>query len=300
MKNNLLRKFMFLNTIILVIILVITQSIYASVDQKNITDYNNTEILIQTSSIQGTRNIQIRITEQQANQLEHIFEMMKIKLAKIKTNEDVITVYKESIELLHRAGLLPHNMKLDEIRDIVIGEHKNIHKCDRTRFDNNSNINCLISGSTSNTIFAGLRVRFWLPFRIFFRWNVAYPFSELIPYDLFPLISEFYELLCDFILYRWAFAISLNQINPISLERMIYLGQIFHWDIKPAKGWIHTIGLNGIMKWNGSFYGDLPHTCLTMLSECPGILGFYGIQIKVGESSHYYLGHARWVKIRLD
>lgn len=298
MSDNFSKKIMIFCIIVLLVISVIIPNITAYQNQKNNIDEDNSEIRVLISGMDSIRNLPIRITEQQATELEYIFHMMKIRLSKIQTYEDTITVYNEVIELLNAAGLLPRDISVEEAKDIVTVEHQNSINCNGIFIDNNSNINCLISGSTSNTMFGGLRVRFWLPFRILFRWEVTYAFWELIPSDLFPLLSEFYDLLFDLIYYRWFFAIALNQINPVSIERMIYLGQDFIWDTKPAKGWIHTTGLNGIKNWNGSFYGDLPFPYLSLLSECPGVLGFNGIQIIKDESSHYYIGHARWVKIR--
>ncbi|MBU1941592.1 MAG: hypothetical protein KKC68_07435, partial [Candidatus Thermoplasmatota archaeon] len=72
-----------------------------------------------------------------------------------------------------------------------------------------------------------------------------------------------------------------------------------------AQGWINTIGLNGVKKWEGTLKGNLsishrlilhhPSISTGLYEIYEGINGFKGL--KIGRSNTFFIGFARQVKI---
>jgi hypothetical protein len=105
------------------------------------------------------------------------------------------------------------------------------------------------------------------------------------------------------------FNILFTQVCPITIGGIIGFGLHRHipFDVYyhvPAQGWIYSIGLNGITKWNGSFWGALPIQSFYDHNSqrwYPGVLQFNGINlIKPNGSTHYLLGSALWTKIEFE
>ena len=82
---------------------------------------------------------------------------------------------------------------------------------------------------------------------------------------------------------------------PLSLGQTISLGiQGVQWTY-PANGWIFTIGLTGVKKWEGNIIGDIR---LGLLDELVGVTGFTGIKIRNLDSNDvFYMGFACRAKL---
>jgi len=87
-----------------------------------------------------------------------------------------------------------------------------------------------------------------------------------------------------------------------------HAGIMFGYDGEgPSEGWVTTVGDNGNVSWNGSFYGQLPifpyivgTTHGLQFYDClyyyPGAIGFQGVRI----GFHYFIGNAQWVNLGSD
>lgn len=88
---------------------------------------------------------------------------------------------------------------------------------------------------------------------------------------------------------------------PVKLLRDIDYGKVvFNPGIYyiPASGWIFTDGLNGIITWNKSFYGQYGQgTTRQFVYWYTGAKGFTGLWVTYGLRSHFYLGFALRVKL---
>jgi hypothetical protein len=60
----------------------------------------------------------------------------------------------------------------------------------------------------------------------------------------------------------------------------------------PAQGWISTIGLNGVKKWNQTFHGTIDYPVLNA-----GVIDFLGIKLLGLNGKSTYFGSALWVTI---
>jgi len=78
----------------------------------------------------------------------------------------------------------------------------------------------------------------------------------------------------------------------------------------PSSGWVTTVGANGNVQWNGTFYGQLPLVpyLLTVMTYTinryyfyPGVMDYNGIRIWSNENQNWYiLGNALWVNLGPD
>lgn len=167
-----------------------------------------------------------------------------------------------------------------------------------------------MAGTTSETCFGGGPIA-WL----FLIRHISFLFLFLIEkwlrnhafWILIEILGEIISSYSVLILIRW-FALTIHsQLNPLPIANKIYLGKAGRIPgqgsfSNPAKGWIFTIGLNGIKRWSGSLWGDLPLKPMVLpsdlLNHYSGVLGFTGVKIinpLSGEA--HYLGSALWAKI---
>ena len=143
------------------------------------------------------------------------------------------------------------------------------------------NFDCRIAGETTDTYIHGLRRPFWQ----FIRLNIgAFFYLFGIPYNL-----PYYNGLMDY----------------ISFGHCYYDGQ--NKNYIPSKGWVHTNGLNGVVKWEGELYGDIimenwwiSYSYKTWKVIYRGVRTFTGLFIDKLGKSPCYLGHANHVKISYE
>ena len=87
-------------------------------------------------------------------------------------------------------------------------------------------------------------------------------------------------------------------LSDIDYGKVVFNPGIMYF---PASGWIFTDGLNGIITWNNSFYGQYGSVG-TIWPDADawwyrGAIGFTGISITYGFQSHFTLGTALRVKL---
>ena len=98
-----------------------------------------------------------------------------------------------------------------------------------------------------------------------------------------------------------------SSLNPLPIGHTIGVGKEefdldeWEWYPCPARGWLFTIGLNDIKKWEDSFFGQLriPPVYINFFDYFyPGVFGFTGIKLlNFEKEKSFYVGSALWVKI---
>jgi hypothetical protein len=75
-------------------------------------------------------------------------------------------------------------------------------------------------------------------------------------------------------------------------------GITFFGSVFPAVGWIYCVGLQGMIKGTGSFYGNIRHPVKEFLGTLyTGVFGFSGFKIFCPDHTWLFVGTALWVDI---
>jgi hypothetical protein len=218
----------------------------------------------------------VQLTQQQMDELDALFESIKLQLDNAETEEETARIYNEVIVELDSYSLLG-DCSVKQVQKLITG---NFLKT-RTKglkdklYDKNQfmsrNFFCLIAGKTTNTRFI--------------------PMSLMWLYRLDFLLENF-QLLLFFLVFISLGAFVISDMIPFSLGNGIAFGYYSSWSYReyPAKGWIHILGLLGYINWEGELYGQIfPDSYI-------GVTGFTGIKIEDTSSSSYneyfYLGFA--------
>jgi hypothetical protein len=132
------------------------------------------------------------------------------------------------------------------------------------------NFLCLLAGNTDYTSFDSFLSNLFLGLSFLF-----------ISFEVFVLL--------------WMTSYYFANLFPISLGHTISLGvQGTQWTY-PANGWVYTIGLTGIRRWEGNIIGAIRQG---ILDDLIGITGFIGIKIfDTNTNDMFYIGFACRVKI---
>lgn len=256
---------------------------------------NLVEITTQACGIQGYGNTTVKLTTEQYQDLEHYLVKFRARLNLTTTSEEAIPIYKEAIRELNTYGLLPKGMSVEEAQRVVTGRYQKPQEKDRIQIpkhhlsllNENVNLFCLIAGQSTNTIFIPLVSRI-----------------AVLPLILTLMFGQNFFLLFLFfyLLFYNVFSLSMvvGNLFPLSFLNWICFGidsgiQVPPGYAYPAQGWVSTIGLNGMRKWNQSFYGAIDYPVLNA-----GVIGFSGIKLLWFNATSMYFGSALWVSLRPD
>ena len=274
--------------VLVVIFLFVGVAVQPSIADVSIESDNSelVEITIQICNGNGANDHTVMLTQEQAEELEKIINRTKTKLDAAETMEETSVIFNETVFSLYEFGVLPDGMSIEDAKRLVNGKEQNqriANKLERWFSRNQEkketveNFLCLIAGHTNKTYFTG-------PLSI--PLIILYIIIAIIDVNIdMPLVLNLpFVFLYGLSFLTW-------QFNPLAFGHMISFGEVedgtpwFPPISIPAKGWIYTIGLNGIKNWN-SFIGR--------------VLGFTGIKICLSlrtsiYQTHFYLGAALMV-----
>ena len=282
------KKYGVVAIIFLLICVSLAPSIHANIQQETL-DSELVEFTTEICGLPGKEPQTVQLTPEQAEEVDRLFDEIKIKLDNTASREETVEIYNDAIVELDKLGLLG-GLSVEQAQMLIIEPYqhpliqKNIDKQMR-RFphilNDSQNILCLISGKTNMTWY-------WGPNHIIYLAGLLFAY---IGYGLLLYLKPILGLLL--IALGWVaflFFLFLEEYSPLLVLNRIYLGD----NGIPATGWIHTIGLFGIKSWNGSFFGQIPK------SYYLGIIGFSGLRIRENSSieNHVFnMGSALYVKI---
>jgi hypothetical protein len=200
----------------------------------------------------------IKLTKQQLEEIEHLFNELQDKLDTSETSGETLELFYEAAVQLDTYGLFG-KAKRQEIVEAMIEKFqkptrasipKNSFIKNNPFSDSNQNSLCFIIGRTTNTWFYGV-------------WSLAL-LAMLIRLGIGSTLRMILE----------ALILASNRCIPISLIGLI--------DYYYAEGWVKTIGLHGIANWNGTLTGM--------------VYGFIGLHITFPpcqpHADSFYLGYA--------
>lgn len=212
-------------------------------------------ITIQICKQGRDENHNVLLTQQQATEVENLFNCIMSRLETAKTRQETIAIFNQAAVELDNYGLLPQNMSVQSAQQLLTGaflnqsimkfpEKNNLRKIGApTVYEN---YNCLIAGRTTRTSFSG-------EFGIFIKIILSL-LAKLVSLNAF-----FFILAIVIILIYFPYYIT---IAPERNADIFFGYGMEDWDNGlffdvPASGWVQTNGLNGKIEWSGEFRGQL-------------------------------------------
>jgi hypothetical protein len=269
------------------------QVVKASTDEKLV------EVTTQACGIKGYWDTTVKLTWEQYQNLEQYLIEFRVKLNQTTTREEAILIFKEVVVELDKYGLLPKGMSVKQAQKLVVRSTrnplspiimKNRSGLVRPSSDEHTNLLCLVVGQTDNTTIENAgSIFFYVASYLVKTWEVVV---------LCTSVSKLSTLFCRF--------------NPLSIMNRISLGGYdYYSEVQyPASGWFATLGIFGVMMYQGEIHGTLPlEGTLNGIGpfpgkrKSPGVIGFTGLKIGLGplddylEGTFFYLGSALWVEI---
>jgi hypothetical protein len=271
-----MNKLLVVGIIILFISVSIAPSINANVSRTPIKS-KLVETAVRIHRSNGITPFTLRLTEKQSDEIDRIFDNLKVRLDTAVTGEEIDEIYDDAIESLYKLGMFPR-MTLKEAKQLVNGKSKsqsgNLGNADE-------NFDCSIAGQTTYT----------------YSWELKN--SKNLDRWFLNLILSLLRLS----------SIADNYRHYLGKMDSICLGEFWSGYVTwfPAIGWVHTNGTNGVVKWEGEFYGAKgPESLGGHVYEYQewtfiGVNKFEGLFIdRWFQQPPCYLGNAYQVKMRYD
>jgi hypothetical protein len=231
------------------------------------------EFTIEACGLNGGKQI-VELTKEEAEEVKHLFNSIRKKLSETETRQEAEKVFKEAVIELNNYGLL-EGLNVNRVQKLVNGKYQDtkITKILGRIISGNQNINnsnffCLTAGHATNSFIIG-------------------------PSNILSLVGFFLPDPFDFLSFILFFF-------PLSLFGLMIFGDYSigqHAVYYPAEGWIRTIGLNGLNKLDGKFYGHIKRLDLGMGGVFLGGIGFTGLRINYGFFNTLFLGSSLMIKI---
>jgi hypothetical protein len=181
----------------------------------------------------GITPFTVRLTERESKEIDVIFDNLKVSLDTAVTGEEIDEIYDDAVESLYELGLFPR-MTLKEAKQLVNG--KSVKSRPGNLGTGDENFNCQISGTLSN--------------------------SNCYHGTLGSLFrGRFLFLFINILVYLFYGRINLPYFKGRILEIIFGTNFIIYdaVDYYPAAGWVHSNGSNGVIKWDGRFYGNIDY-----------------------------------------
>ncbi len=249
----------------------------------------------------------LTLSHQDYEHLKITMDSIQKKLDKAETKEETIKIYQDAIQEFYHYGLFPDTIQVKQIQNLMLGIYSYPRIINNIKLVNSKNgpsvsdvknILCLVAGKTDRTVVQGLRSK------------ITSIFQESL-YNFMWHLSELLDAPCSllFVLYLFTYLFRMGNLLdfsprfPIALGSSIGIGTTNSYPFNQsffAHGWVHTIGLNGIKKYNGSLLGILPKNfVMTAYNKASAINGFTGINIVDG-NQHFYMGSALKVGLQTE
>ncbi len=263
-----MKKLISVTVILLFIGLSFAPSINANVGKEE-----SVEFTTEVCGLNGGKQT-VQLTQQQAEEVEVLFNSIREKLNATESREDAEEIFKEAVIELDKYGLLG-GLSIKQAQRLVTSGNYNprLEKAlEKTSMDLRvkRNFCCLLAGNTDYTNFNGFLSNLFLLLSFLF-----------IGLDVFVIL--------------WMISYYFTNLFPISFGQTISLGvQGTQWTY-PANGWVYSIGIIGVRQWEGDIIGNIRQG---ILDDLIGITGFVGIKIYDNSANDiFYIGFACRVKL---
>ncbi|MFO7678333.1 MAG: hypothetical protein R6V50_08145 [Thermoplasmatota archaeon] len=285
MNNILVKQCLGIAVIILFISVAFVPSINASAIDKELVEFD-----VEICGL-GKKNT-VKLTQQEAYELELLFADIQQRLSEIKTREETEEIFKEAVVELDKYSLLG-GLSVKQAQQLVVGSTvqqnllKSINGKDVETFDDDTaNYLCLIAGHLSILVSQSHIVRRFTRFM-----------EKLHELSYALGINEKYIAILELIIFFYLLSpgIIFNLI-PFSFFRVVGAGyrETYFNSQEPSEGWVHSFGLNGNKSWEGKLYGVASEFLIYKwgIQNYPAILGFTGIILYANNYGAFFLGSA--------
>ena len=156
-QKSLFRKGTVLSIVIVLISIALAPSIYANIDQKS----NSVEVTVEVIGDLRLKPITIKITREQAEDLDRLFDTVQEQLNNVESKQEVIEIFNNAIIKLDEIGLLPDKTNARQVQRIITSRFSTHNIKTNSHTDNNDVFNafCLVAGDTDTTYFEGITAR---------------------------------------------------------------------------------------------------------------------------------------------
>jgi len=280
-----MKKVVAVGVIVLFLGLAIAPSINANVSKES----ELVEITTEVCGLNGGKRT-VQLTKEEAEEIDILFENIRLQLNESTSREEVEEIFNDAVVELDKYGLLG-GLSVKQAQKLVTGrnhnfrfmnffkklESRNLPKSDANSF-------CLITGKA----------------------------TEIKTINIFSLV---YQILI-FQRLRWILGkiFFWFPLFWVKFLKNLALGATYEhagWskDYYPSEGWIFTAGLNGIVTWEGRFFGEIREVVESYISVMDyyeniwytGIILFTGLQIytDVFKGESFIIGGALLVNLGL-
>ena len=272
-----MKKLLVVGIIILFIAVSFAPSINANISRLPLKN-KFVETSVRIHRARGITPYTLKLTEKESDEVDKIFDNLKVSLDSAEAGEEIDAIYDDAVESLYELGLFPR-MTLKEAKQLVKGKSKSQSGNIGTAEEN---YGCSIAGQTTYTYSFGLTNSLNVD-----RWFLNFILGFLRLYSIADNYRHY-----------------LGKMNSICFGEF-WSGYPYWY---PSKGWVHTNGTNGVVKWEGEFYGGAKgaewlggfvyeYQVWTYI----GVKKFEGLFIdRWLQQPPCYLGNAVQVKIRYD
>jgi hypothetical protein len=183
----------------------------------------------------------------QYDEAEKIFNDLKVKLESVTSKQEALVLVNEAIVELHEHGLLPKGMTVKRAQRIVAGcfLKSDLAQPFQSNNENNSgNTNCLVVGFANETFFRPFPTIYDIPIVYYLFFNTSF--------------GDYFNFLIWFYVIRASQPVKLGPYAWVGgRDKLVENENVTYDSIHASSGWVWTLGVNGVQKWNGTFYGGL-------------------------------------------
>jgi hypothetical protein len=258
------------------------------------TDY--VEVSTETCGIPGYRNTTVRLTNLQYHALEDYLTEFKTRLDQATTREEAVPIFIDAVAELHKYNLLPKGMSLLGAQSLITRNGLWTPLWEKQTSPSNSsglsNQLCLIAGQATNCFVSNPLTPVLQDFVLFL--DQLFPYFIYLHQVLFLFMLGI--LIGPYCLNIMPLMSRLTSLRGFALLAFGYYS--FYGDTDAAKGWINTVGLQGLNEYTGEFYGQIPYPKGNPIVRLyTGAVGFTGIRLYLPDQSSHFMGTAVAVNI---
>ncbi|HWR64076.1 MAG TPA: hypothetical protein VN365_06725 [Candidatus Thermoplasmatota archaeon] len=266
------------------------------------------EVTTQACGIQRYGNTTVKLTKEQYQDLEQYLVEFRERLNQTSTRGEAVRIFKDAVVELNKYGLLPRGMSENQTLKLILRHNEQrLPVLDANYF-------CLVSGKTTNTLSYGPLATVADDILLFIFLLLSNPrhlsgtlLGDFIDWllNILWIIKETIMTISAglFFIMLWTGGL-FSVFSPIGLLTLLTFGYTtgnYENDKYPSSGWVYSIGLTGMKKYDGpELWGTArtyPYIVFPFATLYPGVLGFCGLKIKSSSGYSFFIGSALKVNL---